>query len=86
MNLVFVYGTLRQTETQLSVLNRKLDMSHDQLSNYKKSKVVINGRTYPIIVPSQESDIAGSIIEVTDEELVKLDEYETSAYQRVKLL
>lgn len=86
MNYVFVYGTLQREDVQLSVLGRKLDTVSDKLRDYKQDEVIINGNKYPIAVNSKRSLVEGSIIEVTDEELQKLDKYETPAYERVKVI
>lgn len=46
---------------------------------------MVDGETYPGIIPSNEGKIEGLVIEVTDEELKKIDEYETDAYKRVEV-
>ncbi len=58
----------------------------DTLEGYKKSKIVITGKTYPIIVPDETSSTKGLVISVTPEELELIDEYETDAYRRNKVV
>ncbi len=88
MSLVFIYGTLQQEDVQISVLGQRLKTIPDRLDGYEKKEngVTINGNEYPIAVWSGQSSITGNTIEVTDEELQKLDEYETSAYDRIKVV
>ena len=81
---LFVYGTLKQPKIQLAVLGRQTSRQSDILEGYSKGKVVIKGKTYPIAERATSKTITGFVLEVTDEELSLLDDYETTAYKRIK--
>jgi gamma-glutamylcyclotransferase (GGCT)/AIG2-like uncharacterized protein YtfP len=83
--LLFIYGTLKNPGVQKEVFGRTDPGSPDTLKGYVKSNIKIEGETYPIIV-SGDGNIEGIIISVTPEELKFIDEYETSAYQREKII
>jgi gamma-glutamylcyclotransferase (GGCT)/AIG2-like uncharacterized protein YtfP len=84
VELLFVYGTLKEPEVQSRVIGRIIKGIPDTLNGYTKSTITINNNTYPIISQG-EGNVEGLILEVTTEELKKLDEYETSAYKRKKV-
>lgn len=83
MENLFVYGTLKDPEVQERVFGRKTNGSSDILQGYKKSEVIINGKTYPAIVPNAKTITDGLVITVTPQELKLIDEYETAAYKRI---
>lgn len=84
MEQLFVYGTLLESEVQRREIGRVTKSQKTTLKDFKKSTVKIQGKTYPIAVETKGDSINGEIIEITPEELVKLDIYETKAYRRVK--
>jgi len=55
------------------------------LKNFKKDKITINGNEYFALVSSKDDVVDGYVLELTDEELKKVDVYETSAYRRVEV-
>ncbi len=83
---LFIYGTLRDDTVQMKVIGKHITGTQDTLLKYEKSTIDINGRTYPIALPNEKSQIDGETIKLTQEELAKVDEYETDAYQRVKII
>jgi len=85
MEKLFVYGTLKDAKVQLSVLGRVVSMHDDVLIGYSKGQIKINGKNYPIAVPDSSSEIAGKVLEVSNKELLLLDDYETKAYERIKV-
>jgi len=85
MENLFVYGTLKDPKVQIMVFGRVEKGTPDTLDGYKKSKVVIDKKTYPIIVPSPKDSIKGLMLMVTSKELKQIDEYETIAYRRKKI-
>jgi len=87
MEELFVYGTLREPEVQKDVIGRIIEGVPDSLEGYIKDKIQIEGETYPILVydPHSEEPIDGLVLSITSEELEKIDEYETKAYQREKV-
>lgn len=93
MPLLFSYGTLQQEDVQLATFGRRLPGQQDQLPGFEPSRVVIadgpmiDGETHhQNAVPSSrhESHVAGTLFEVTDDELAAADEYERpAAYARI---
>lgn len=80
---LFIYGTLREPQVQLTVIGRLVEGSPDQLAGYKISGIILDGVPYPLIIPAEESTVNGEVIEITGAELEKIDIYEGEAYQRV---
>lgn len=85
MQKLFVYGTLQQPQVQHSVIGRQVKSYPDKLIGFSKETVKINGKTYPIAVASDNGAIEGMVLEIEDEDLIKLDDYETKAYSRIKV-
>ncbi len=94
MPLLFSYGTLQQENVQLSTFGRLLTGQPDALLGYQMQMVriedaevvALSGKTHhPIVVFNGDltSQVAGSVFEVTDAELLHADAYEVDAYQRV---
>tara|TARA_B100001765_G_C19260310_1_gene230903 strand:+ start:203 stop:511 length:309 start_codon:yes stop_codon:yes gene_type:complete len=82
MNL-FVYGTLTIGETLKNILDRDVSGTPATLDGYDGSKmVIIESESYPAAEKNIECSIQGLLIEITSEELQKLDVYETDAYKR----
>ena len=82
MNL-FVYGTLAIGETLKNILDRDVLGISATLDGYDGSKmVIIESESYPAAEKNIECSIQGLLIEITSEELQKLDVYETDAYKR----
>jgi gamma-glutamylcyclotransferase (GGCT)/AIG2-like uncharacterized protein YtfP len=92
--LLFSYGTLQQREVQLATFGRELHGTADQLVGFRQSMVKIedpevvktSGKSHHPIVKQTglvEDRVAGTVFEVTDEELANADKYEVSDYKRV---
>ncbi|OGY64732.1 MAG: hypothetical protein A3I24_02500 [Candidatus Harrisonbacteria bacterium RIFCSPLOWO2_02_FULL_41_13b] len=84
-NKLFIYGTLIDPEIQELVWGRKIKGTADILKGYKKSKIKIDGAIYPLIVLSKNGKVEGLVIKVTDDELKKIDKYETDSYKRIEV-
>lgn len=82
MEEIFTYGTLQDPKVQMKIIGRTIKGIPDGLAGYKKSTITIGNILYPIIIPGGNSVIQGKVIAVTQEELQKIDAYETSAYRR----
>lgn len=93
---LFSYGTLQKDKVQLETFGRLLKGSKDTLHGYKLSTVVIvdedvlaksEQEIHLLAIPSElaTDHIDGVIFEITHEELLAADGYETDAYKRVKL-
>lgn len=83
---LFVYGTLKEPKLQIKVIGRKPESSPDVLIDYKKSKIKINNKIYPISIQKKNSSVSGLVISITTKELKIIDEYETNAYKRKKVV
>ena len=66
----------------MRVIGRVAESKNDFLEGYSKSSIVLKGITYSILVKGTE-EIEGVVLLVTEEELKKLDVFETKAYRRV---
>ncbi len=84
---IFVYGTLQQPEVQIKVIGRVVKSTPDILLGFRKSTIEINSNIYPIIEEDSNSDeeINGLVLDIEEEDLKNLDEYETNAYRREKV-
>lgn len=92
--LLFSYGTLQQRDVQLATFGRELHGTADALVGFAQSMVRItdpevvktSGKTHhPIVRQTGVVDdrIAGTVFEITDEELANADKYEVADYKRV---
>jgi len=92
--LLFSYGTLQDRAVQLANFGRELTGHADALPGYRETLVEIkdpqvvatSGKTHhPIVAPSGDpaDEIAGSVFELTPDELLAADEYEVDDYARV---
>lgn len=96
MPLLFSYGTLQQPNVQLSTFGRLLNGAKDDLPAFERSQVKIEdppvaatlGRTHHANVTfngNDESRVAGTVFEISDAELDRVDEYEAVfSYKRVE--
>lgn len=94
--LLFSYGTLQQRGVQLATFGRELSGAFDELVGFQESMVKIespevvktSGKDYHRIVKRTDmvdSRVAGTVFEVTDDELAHADKYEVSDYKRVSV-
>jgi gamma-glutamylcyclotransferase (GGCT)/AIG2-like uncharacterized protein YtfP len=91
---LFSYGTLQDRNVQISSFGRELVGRADALPGYAQTllaiadpKVVeISGKTHhPVVRPSGNpaDEVAGTVFEITAQELAAADEYEVDDYKRV---
>ena len=94
MPLLFSYGTLQQENVQLSTFGRLLQGQRDELLGFEQSLVRIedpqvvatSGKADHTIVRfngRSDSRVAGTVLEITDEEFASADRYEVADYKRV---
>jgi len=92
--LLFSYGTLQIDAVQLSTFGRKLVGTPDALPGFAQSMMKIedaevvatSGKTHHPIVAftGRDSDsVAGTVFQITEEELRNADKYEVAAYKRI---
>jgi gamma-glutamylcyclotransferase (GGCT)/AIG2-like uncharacterized protein YtfP len=82
LHKLFVYGTLTQPNVQREVWKRTIQGSPDALDGYTRTNIAVDGVTYPLIIPKTGSHVDGIVLELDDQELIKVDAYETD-YQRI---
>jgi gamma-glutamylcyclotransferase (GGCT)/AIG2-like uncharacterized protein YtfP len=95
--LLFSYGTLQDKAVQLATFDRELKGHADALVGFRQDMVEItdpavlatSGKTHHPIV--QESGVAsdrvaGTVFEITPDELRRADAYEVSDYKRVSVV
>jgi gamma-glutamylcyclotransferase (GGCT)/AIG2-like uncharacterized protein YtfP len=85
MEYLFVYGTLMDPPVQRKVFGRTVSGQPDMLTGYENDQIDLGSGVYPIIRRKAGSSVAGLIITVTPAELKSIDDYEGSAYRRVKV-
>ncbi len=94
MPFLFSYGTLQQEAVQVSTFGRRLDGHPDELVGFEQSLFEINdpafiaasGKAFHAIVTFTGRDtdrVKGTVLELTEAELTKADEYEPEGYKRV---
>jgi Gamma-glutamyl cyclotransferase, AIG2-like len=95
MPLLFSYGTLQQEDVQRATFGRPLAGQPDELLGFVSALVEIEDaevvatsgqRHHPIVkfTGATQDRVPGNVFEITDAELVQADQYEVSAYQRVR--
>lgn len=84
MEVLFVYGTLKESKVQKEIMGRAVRGTPDTLEGYSKSQITIEGESFPIAVKNPKGNIEGLVLELAGEELKKIDEWETAAYTRTK--
>ena len=91
---LFSYGTLQQDDVQRATFGRLLHGQADALPGFAQAMVAIDdpqvvatsGKTHhPIVRHSGVAGdrVAGTVFEVSDDELARADDYEVDAYRRV---
>ncbi|QRY77171.1 gamma-glutamylcyclotransferase [Pseudomonas sp. PDNC002] len=94
--LLFSYGTLQDKAVQLASFGRELQGHADALVGFREDWVEItdpavlatSGKTHhPIVQPSGvDSDrVAGTVFQITADELLAADAYEVADYHRVSV-
>jgi len=79
---LFVYGTLRDPITRRKVIGRDVECAIKRLRHYRHSSTNIDGQTFPIIEPVENSWVSGEVFSLTEEELKRVDAYEGPRYCR----
>jgi hypothetical protein len=93
MPYLFSYGTLQQESVQLASFGRTLKGRPDRLPGWRRQMVEVldaevfclsGERFHPILVPGEDDDeIAGTVFEVSEDELKRADIYEVDDYKRI---
>jgi len=81
MACVFTYGSLMFDEVFAAVTGRLASNSPALLEGWRRH--ALRDRTYPAAVPAPESSVQGMVwLDLSDEDLRKLDEFESTEYRR----
>ncbi len=83
MEYLFAYGTLQDGAVQQSVFGRIIDGTPDELPDFRLSEVIIDRGKYFLAVPAAGQTISGTLLSVSESDLLSADRYETDAYRRV---
>ena len=88
MENLFLYGVLMKKEIQKEVLGRELEMREDSLTRYKKGSVQIEREIFPRLEKTNNTyDVVfGKVVEVSEEDFKKLDEYEGEDYRKIEVV
>ena len=94
---LFSYGTLQKEKVQVELFGRLLKGTKDALKGYKLSTIEIkdesvlskSGQRYHLIAILSRDNadmIEGMVLEISEEELLIADKYETKDYKRVNVM
>jgi gamma-glutamylcyclotransferase (GGCT)/AIG2-like uncharacterized protein YtfP len=96
MPLLFSYGTLQQREVQIANFGRELLGNKDTLQGYIIDEIRItdervireSGKAiHPILrfTGNIVDEVSGTVFEMTDEDLMRADDYEVDDYVRISV-
>jgi gamma-glutamylcyclotransferase (GGCT)/AIG2-like uncharacterized protein YtfP len=94
MEYLFSYGTLQQKNVQQANFGRELRGEKDALPGYVIGELTITDErvlresgkaVHPILeyTGNNHDEVAGTVFELSPEELLQADDYEVDAYRRV---
>src|ERR1700759_4932618 len=94
---LFSYGTLQKEKVQIDLFGRKLNSSNDALPGYKIATIEIKDETFlakgedkyqKTLTSSKDKNdrIKGTVLELTEDELLTADKYEPDNYKRIKVV
>lgn len=86
-NTLFIYDTLTNKHILYDILKRNPDMKKNSLCGFSMSGIIIENINYPAIIKnlSNNTVINGVTFTITPKEIIKIDKYETDAYQRIQV-
>jgi gamma-glutamylcyclotransferase (GGCT)/AIG2-like uncharacterized protein YtfP len=94
---LFSYGTLQKDKTQLELFGKTLQGSVDVLRGYKTAAIEITDEAFlakgeqkqqliAIISEDKNDLIKGTVLEITEDELLLADRYEPEGYKRIQVV
>lgn len=85
---LFVYGLLKKPEIQKKIIGKIVEGSEDSIKGYKISQINIENEIFPILIKSNNPRdfVVGLVLEVSDDELKKIDKFEGDDYKRKKII
>lgn len=96
MEYLFSYGTLQQKSVQIATFGREIEGEADALVGFRQDWLEItdpyvletsNQTHHPIAIRTNDPKdrVAGTIFALTEEDIMRADEYEVDDYTRVKV-
>lgn len=96
MPFIFSYGTLRDAGVQRATFGRELAGRDDRIVGFRLDLLeitdphvlAVSGQAHhPILVATGDpaDTVDGAVLEVTDDELLRADEYEVDDYHRIEV-
>lgn len=91
---LFSYGTLQKDDAQLKLFGRLLSGKRDVLIGYDLRSIEITDESFLsggeqkqqlTLVSSVDKTVEGTVLEVTEDELLRADKYEPDGYERHKV-
>lgn len=82
---LFAYGTLLDPDIQLAVVGRRIGGPPDCLTGYRLTMLKDGSKAYPNIVRDDAARVEGRVLDVTIEELERMDEFEGDLYIRERV-
>jgi len=79
---LFAYGTLLSLRVQRTVLGREIAGSPARLAGFRMSTIADGAEVFPNLIPDPHGSVDGQILDVTEEELARVDRYEGDLYAR----
>ncbi len=94
-HLVFSFGTLQLESVQQALYLRAVPMQPDELRGYRVGRLRITDPAviaasgsdiHPALVADEAGTVEGRVLELSEEELARTDEYESVGYERVEVV
>lgn len=93
---LFSYGTLQKNNVQLELFGRLLTGTKDSLQGYKLASIEIKDESFlakgedkfqRTLIPSKDDSdiIEGTVLEISEAELLLADKYEPDNYKRIEI-
>lgn len=84
---VFAYGTLLDAQIRYEILGYQTTLTASTITGFRLKEIILHGVGYPIIVEDKQNkeSIQGGYFEIDQNDLVKIDVYESSAYRRKRI-
>ena len=83
MEYLFSYGTLQKVDVQMQLFGRKPDGTPDVMKGYSVRPMDLGSEVHKLAVKDENSEIHGTRLELTAEEIAICDKYEPEEYQRI---
>tara|TARA_R110000765_G_scaffold349099_1_gene439230 strand:- start:19 stop:327 length:309 start_codon:yes stop_codon:yes gene_type:complete len=82
---IFTYGSLMDHRVRFNVLGYSINGINDILDNYMLTDHSVFKTAYPAIIPQNNSKVNGLVFEVKEDDIIKLDRYESDLYKKIKI-